>query len=274
MKAYLFDGEEAIETFNPNWVQISKIPTNISRKIPGGKKRSHWVLKEGFVESENLPPMIHDTCDITDEDHLYCNISGCYEQVIINHPESLEDIPFEISIVEEIKGEFKFVEQPFTVTYNLLDTLNTRPAMLQEKPCKLSSQDSYNIIRQHVKENINPKVAKISSDYDFCLTVEKVIPLAVPEAYNYNVNSGTKKKEKLETRYRNTRSVVVLKTAPRRQRDGVYQGYPETPGFQGESYSDMMDNIEKYLTKLIIEINRPYVECEHCQGRGVIWDEV
>jgi hypothetical protein len=101
-----------------------------------------------------------------------------------------ESIPFEITIAEEIDGEFEIVKMEHTPKYNLLDRITTHPVLLQTKPCYLTNEESYKIIRNHVKVNINPKYAKITSDYDFCFTVEKVIELHKTYEYTVNVNAN------------------------------------------------------------------------------------
>lgn len=284
---YLFDSIQPKSTFNPKWIELCCIPTTIKKVVPSSKIRTHWELMDEYTPSNNLPKTINVSYNITDdidqEDYdeedkfkvrsSYQKISGLYKPVYKETEPTVEEILFEIAIIEEFEDEFSFTKKPFTPKYNFLDQLNTHPAILETKPCKLTSVESYKIIREHVLKNINPKVAKISSNFDFCFTVEKVIELCEPEAYQVNVNAMTKKKDKYETRYRNTRQLVIFKTAPNIPRKGVYNGYENysTKEFSGSNYEDMMNNIDIYLTELMNIINQPLSDCPHCKGYGVIF---
>jgi len=55
------------------------------------------------------------------------------------------------------------------VSYDLLDELQLPDILLPLRPSGLTSLQTYKIIRKHVQDNINPKAAIITSDYNFCL---------------------------------------------------------------------------------------------------------
>ena len=57
--------------------------------------------------------------------------------------------------------------------------------------CRLTSQESFDIIRWYIKRNIDPKAAEMTSDYDFCLTVKKLIPLESPKEFKLVSMDGT-----------------------------------------------------------------------------------
>jgi hypothetical protein len=118
------------------------------------------------------------------------------------------------------------------------------------------------IIRNHIKLNIDPKYARITSDYDFCLTVEKVIS---HEPIPYSVVMGTKRRPRNETRYRNSRSIKIFQTSP----EG-YTDYPTQKPINGLNQKDLEEKVDLYLNELMEEINKPFIECEHCNGMGVI----
>ncbi|WP_434786962.1 hypothetical protein [Bacillus velezensis] len=174
-----------------------------------------------------------------------------------------------MNVIEEIDGELKLQSHNFNLNYNLLDRIQTHPMLLETKPCYLSREESYKIIRNHIKANINPKFARITSDYDFCLTVVKVLELCKPQEYVVDLNTMYKRrKPKLEKRFQTKREVEIYNVAPK-----AYQSYPIVEPFSGKDVEDLKGNIKKFLDDLMDKINEPLVECKCCEGRGVILSE-
>jgi hypothetical protein len=264
---YLYDGEKPNKTYHKDWFEFKTIPTKIEKQLPARKINQRYELKNGFQETDLTPKVINKS--YIDEDSDFYEVKGLYDFKYETEEAGFESIPFEITIAEEIDGEFEIVKMEHTPKYNLLDRITTHPVLLQTKPCYLTNEESYKIIRNHVKVNINPKYAKITSDYDFCFTVEKVIELHKTYEYTVNVNANySRRKPKYEKRYNITRTVRVYQVAPK-----TYDGYPIVEPFSGKDYDDLKKNIDEFLHNLMEMINEPVVECEHCKGRGVILNE-
>jgi hypothetical protein len=58
-----------------------------------------------------------------------------------------------------------------------LERMLTPEFALHERPCSITSKQTYDIVRYYVKENIDPKQAEVTSDYDFCFTVKKKVAI-------------------------------------------------------------------------------------------------
>jgi len=116
-------------------------------------------------------------------------------------------------------------------------------------------------LRNYLKLNINPKYARISSDYDFCLSVEKVISHE-PESYTVDVG---KRKPKYETRYRKQRTIKAFETSP----EG-YSSYPTQKSISAKNQKELEEKIDDYLEEVLNEINKPLIQCNCCNGMGVI----
>lgn len=263
----LFDGEKPKTTYKKDWFKLKHEPTKIERELPEKQINRRYELKEGFQETKLTPKTINES--YIDEYSEYYEVKGLYDLKYDTVPTGFEEIPFEINIVEEINGNFEIVKEEFNVKYNLIDRIQTHPVLLPTKPCYLTKEESYKIIRNHVKANINPKYARVTSDYDFCFTVEKVIELYKPQEYEIDINrSYPRRKPKYEKRYKTARSVKIYEVAPKE-----YQKYPVVKPFYGENYEDLKKNINQFLDELMEFINEPVVDCEHCKGRGVILNE-
>jgi len=265
----LFDGSKPKETFVKYWYELPQIPKDIQRTIAPQRINQRYELMEGYPVTEATPKIINES--YIDDESEYYDIRGLYQQKYELTEETFEPVEFEVVILDEIDG-FVPINPKFDLQYGLLDKLQTHPMLLSTKPCELTAAESYKIIRQYVKENIDPRIAEITSDYDFCFTVQKKIKLAQEETYEVDVNnswfSKRKKKPKYETRYRKHRSVEIYEVAPK-----AYDKYPIVTPFSGKDYDDLQDNIEKFLSDLMKDINEPVVECSCCGGTGVILKE-
>jgi hypothetical protein len=147
------------------------------------------------------------------------------------------------------------------------------PALtIHERPCKLTSKQTYDIVREHVKLNINPKVAKITSDYDFCFTVKKIIPIARPYSYEYDARSpwSRRRKPEMKTRWVGDKEIDCFEMT---STEDHYKGYTPIKPFEGKSEDDLKDNIDAYLETLMAYINEPMKECPTCNGVGVLYNK-
>lgn len=290
---YLFDGKYPEMTYNDRWVflkdhfeinkvQIFKPQRNINYRLE---------LKNPELESDAIPFTLEPE-DVMIKDGYswewkkeFEHFESLYTMVSDKQPDKLEDMKFEIVHIFEIDDitnhepfsypavttDYKIREYNITeekIIHQLKDTLIFPELILSDKPCKLSSKDSFDIIRTHVKRHINTKFAEISSDYDFHFSVNKVISLDKPEEYIIDISK--KRKPKYEKRFRNTRKVSVLNIKPKNS-DFRY-GEP-APNFIGKNQTDLKNNIDNYLNDLMETINEPLVDCPHCNGMGVIIED-
>lgn len=273
---YLFDDEKPKPTYRNDWYSISKVPDRVSLIVKPVKINIRYKLYDHIKESEERPTSIKGvekyyssyleeyTC-IPEE---YVHVYEFYTEEHDLSEERYEEIEFKTVLLAEVYN-FEIKRLDYNVKHRLFDEITTHPVLLSTKPCELSKKESYEIIRKYIKQHIDLDYAKITSDYDFCFSVEKIITLSAPEAYttdiNFDIFAKRPKKPKYVTRYRNDRRVKMFEMAPDK-----YNQYPIVKPFRGENYEDLVKNINKYLEELIAEINKPLVDCPHCSGLGVI----
>lgn len=260
----LFDGLKAEESYVKDWFVLSKVPKKVERIISPQRINLRYELREQFTPTEMTPKVICES--YIDEDSKFYNIRGLYELKYDLTEETTEEIPFKITILDELEN-FQPIKEEFKIQYNLIDRLQTHPILLPTKPCSLSCEESYKIIREYVKRHINSEYATITSDYNFCFTVKKRIKLA--ETETWWVNRGTEKRPKYEQRYKKYNEIEIFNVAPK-----PYNNYNVVKPFTGKNYEDLKKNINEYLSKLINFINEPAVECEYCKGTGVVLDKL
>jgi len=291
-----FDGAIPLSTFHPKWVRVNHLPKNIQEWKAQPNINKRWELKDKDLASDKIPLVLlpEDVGEYRDEEYDWHWKEGMdtlrplYEMLSDPAPPALINVPFEIvqridlDDVIDFKGFSYPVKRdgiwdkkttPVTdkdVSHQLLDRILFPEIVLASRPCKLSSRDSYDIVRCHVQNNIDPKYAKITSDYDFCFAVEKLLRYHEPIQYQYDANWAKKRaRPKMVTSYRQHRTMKVFEMTWSPEN---YKGYSPIQGFQGDSHEDLHANIEAYLTALIHEINKPIMDCPTCKGSGVIVD--
>jgi hypothetical protein len=146
-----------------------------------------------------------------------------------------------------------------SLEHQVLDKIIFPAIMIHETPCRLSSKDTYNLVREHIKRNINPKIARVTSDYDFCFEVAKVIGMADAreEKFTPIYHSG-RRKPRVETRLVSTRQVRVFEMTSDKDK---YGDYTVIDGFEGKTEADLKQQIDIYLEELMKYINEPLKDC-------------
>lgn len=255
MSKIKFDNELLVKSFRDSWYKLSKIPLKVSIQEPQQYTNKRYELKAGYPISELTPKIIrYEEMDEDDE------IKGLYTYTYDMIEGKWVDIEFEYELIEQNK--FFEGKPKYSYSNYLIEELTNHPLTLIDKPCFISGKELYKIIREYIKQNINGQYARITSDYDFCLTIQKVIKLA--EAQSYKVDIGTKRKPNLVTKYNKEKKVIVFQSSP----EG-YSSYPVQEGLSASNYEELEQKIQNYLKSLIAEINKPLEECIYCKGSGV-----
>jgi hypothetical protein len=260
---FRFDGISGEKTAERGWLKVGKIPTVIEKRIPKQRISGKFVLKAGFPVTPETPAEIPSMRGYMEDEDDFYDVRGLYDYVSEDSPERWESVGFLLNVYDTEKLDFS--EKKYPVNNYLVDQIAYPSILARTRPCYLTKKETYDIIRRHVKEHIDLKYAKVTSDYDFSFTVHKLIGLNDSIPYQVNVNWGSRRKTKYETRYRTTKELMILNIAPKE-----YQGASVVTPFSGETYDAMVENIDKYLADLMEEINRPVVECPHCKGAGAI----
>lgn len=294
IKKLKFDGRKPKITFHKDWFIVIKAFSKITQEIQQPDinrryelrdKKQFPKLKEVYKEEDALTKIETEDDDYVDKwGKEFAEVKSLYDFKSDRQMPIDEPVEFELTVIGEMKSipgntPFEYeVENPadYGETYNitnndivrnLIDKVVTPPILVHLKSCGLTSHDTYSIVRQYVKQNIDFKVAKITSDYDFCFTVQKVIKLAEDEEYLADISGWKSKKPKYVTKYRTDRKVEIFEMGWSPKCYGVY-----TPieGFIGKNEKDLKKKIDKFLKELIDKINEPLIECPQCKGLGVI----
>lgn len=287
-----FDGKHPGRSFNQDWFVVKKLPTIIEKEVSQPNINGRYELKDSSLCTDKIPLLIKEEEVKKDADYnwvgKYAGLRSLYDYKSDPQPPVREPVEFVVEDNIEVKATIEFYGLSYpvqrgqyrqdgfidltqeNVSYDLLDTLQLPDLLLPLRPAHLTSEQTYKIVRKHVQDNIDPKFAVITSDYDFCFTVKKKIPIERVE-YKVDVNnsifSGKKRKPKIVTRYRDDRQITIFEMtySPKN-----YDRYPPIEPFRGETLKDLKKNIDAYLADLMKEINAPIKDCPCCKGIGVV----
>lgn len=292
LKNFFFDGKKPETTYHPNWIKIPSIPSKIEKEVSQPNINHRYELIDKTLESVKFP-LVFTRERVAEYDDKECywkwkeqfaHLKSLYAEISDPQPNILVDVPFEFNIIMEMDkikeyAGFSYPIQrsrwesdgfiPLTdkeVQHQLLDTILFPDIILPAKESHLTSAQTYKIIRKHIQDNINPKYAHITSDYDFCTTVKKKIPLAQKIPYKKDISRYGARKPKYITDYRETREITIFEMT---YDEANYKGYTPIEGFKGRNIEELKENIENFLSDLMNKINEPVVDCKCCNGLGV-----
>ena len=145
---------------------------------------------------------------------------------------------------------------------------------MHTRPCTLTSQQVYKIVRAHIQNNIDGKVARITSNYDFCFEVQRVVQHKPVEIKREKLTASLKsyRPPRFTTSVSTNKLVKLFSMTWAGAGKGTkgYGDYPIIDGWKADSLQELYDNMQQYLSDLMQEINKPVVECLHCNGTGQV----
>lgn len=296
------NGQVPEETHHPSWKKVkgNKIE---SITVNGGRSYTNrrFQLKDPSVESPSIPLTLseEEACILKEGYEYFIGTDSKYypyrdlytfeqdllppEQVPLGSWESehlgeistIESDKFSTMKLNVLKDDVwthkgcNVLDLSSIVKYEDFELFMTPSLMLHTRPCSLTSKQTYNIIRNYVKENINPKEARVTSDYDFCFTVKKVVHTKpwIKSTEILKTNGKSYKKPKFSKEEISSELVEVFEMT---HDEREYGNYTTISGFTGSNLKDLEQNIKQYLDKLMQTLNTPVKKCEHCSGTGAI----
>lgn len=280
----LFNGKKATETYYKNWYYVEDYPSFIQKLKTGNVTNKRYELKNTSLVSEKLPIVIpYNEKENYDSDVIDSLYSFKYD----NEPDYLEEIQYDIQVICEIdnynfppKMDYRgvhrcnYLDCQYSITnanvhHQMLDKMIFPEVLLHERPCKFTSKQMYDITRQYIIEHIDNSIAKITSNYDFCFEVRKIIPLIEPETITYqNIFARTKReRNKIHTSVKKYEEKTIFAMTNEQER---YKSYVVIPELCASSETELKEKVDMWLEELIELINKPLCQCPQCKGSGYI----
>lgn len=300
---YLLNGKNVESTFTTNWKILkgeSEI-TSIKKKTTTHPETIGYSLIDSSLASENIPQelSLQDVARYYDDDaegwrwSNYSTLRSLYEDVRSEIKVSWEDVDFEVEYLGTLNIDN--VDDPVTTKvmikapdcygwgtkppveksiaslaeYNELTKAIVPDLVIHNQPCSISSPVAYQIVRAHVKNNIDLKNATITSDYDFCFTVKKKVAIK-PVDFKNEIKTARGKSYRPPRYKTGTTTFKELEIFEMTHSKENYRGYTPIAPFQGDNLKELAENVQAYLDELMVYINTPFSECQHCKGTGHI----
>lgn len=253
------DGKLPTATYEPGWYHVPALPTSFQQRTAERSVLSGWDLKQSHI-ALGLPPRIELEDPSPGDDVL----STFYTPTYMTIPSQLEEIQVELHVIAEVEN-WQPVRSDFTPSFSLIDKIAVHPDLLRNCPCSIDSKQLYNIVREHIKSNIDPKVAQMSLEYDSCLRVDKRIKLADTREERVDVSSYRARKPKMVTKHIVQRTSTIFECC-----HTPHQSYPVIKPLWANNQQELQEVLDNYLKELMAKINEPLVDCPHCKGLGVV----
>ena len=278
-----FDGEKAEPTFERNWMKINQFPKTIERDSVARYTNERYELEDKDIASTKLPIVIAKEERENYSDHIIETLYRYKYEMLPLTKEVVDATVLTVlkldeyskpSIAFEAIGKFDYADKTYSITstdlnHQMLDKIIFPEVCLAHRPCSLTSKQVYAITRQYVLSHIDSATAKVTSNYDFCFTVKKIVPKMEPETVTYhNMFARTKKERaKVKTSVKTYTEYEIFAMTNDQDR---HQGYAAIPGMVAKSEAELQEKMDEWLTTLIAVINTPLQECPHCKGTGLL----
>ena len=287
---------------NNGWYHFEGELKDFKKRNPPKKEQTGWKLINPEIASDKIPlalnmEQLKQAWDSDEDEYTY---HGAYASLASLYQADYTELPAEIAPVEvdlvklrdlhienyEAPSEMKIQVQEGNYGDKLqvqdlskvavfadIERMLTPDFLMHTLPCSLTSEQVYKIVRAHILNNIDGKVARVTSNYDFCFTVEKIIETKPYKVKTEKLTSGMR-------RYKPPRFTTATKTTKQQKifemtwkgahHGGGYTGYTCIELWEANSLQELYEYMQQYLKDLMLEINKPVVECQHCNGLGCI----
>lgn len=306
-RTYTFNGniDNFENTYHNSWIFLRDVfeITKVEIKQTGYEIfNERWELVDLPLRIE-LPKVIscEEACEYYDDggDYDFCigneskyyDVRKFYERKYDQKPKPKKEVEFTVRSLGDVsidpKNNYsdmkvslyqkgfvdheKVVNLDSIVEYSELEEMLVPDLEIHNRPCKLSSDNTYKLVRSYIKNNINGRYARVTSDYDFCFTVKKVVKIKpfIKEWEEKKSNGKSYSRPRIHKEEVTNKVITVFEMCPSKP----YNKYTPIKGFEGDNLKDLAENVRLYLDELMYAINQPLTECGCCEGRGVLMQD-
>ena len=287
---------------NNGWYHFEGELKDFKKRNPPKKEQVGWKLINPELASEKIPlalsmEQLKQVWDSDEDEYTYhgayASLASLYQADYTELP--AEIVPVEVELVKlrdlhienyeapsEMKiqvqdgnygGKLQVQDLSKVAVFADIERMLTPDFLLHTRPCSLTSEQVYKIVRAHILNNIDGKAARVTSNYDFCFAVEKIIETKPYEVKTEKLTSGMRsyKPPRFTTATKTTKQQKIFEmTWKGAHHGGGYTGYTCIEPWEANSLQELYEYMQKYLQDLMQEINKPVVECQHCNGLGCI----
>lgn len=263
---FKFDDKLGKPTFSAIWVELDKLPEQVS--VLCDKRDRKYVLQEQFsklnlpatltpYEYINQPEQVQEMYEsVTEREYVEETVIDA-EFVHMGEFDIKDPVKFEYVLSGANKSKTDTIGRD-AIQYDELGMMFMPSIARSNVPCRIAGKDIYRIIRKHIQKNIDSKVARITSDYDFCFRVERVIQLSEPLLTEY-ISANGKKSPVIKTE----RLIPIFEMSPEKK-----DTYTRVDDLVADNEADLKAKIDTLLGNIMKGINKHQAECPCCKGTG------
>ena len=302
-EGYLFNNKK-VNPLSAGWYLFDEQEiSSIQKKVPAKYVQTGWALDvDGEIQGLGLPKTLSlDDLSLSWDDEQECDVyhgkftsvGKLYKPVHEQTKESWDEIPFEVQIIREITidnisnpVEMKVstyrdgygiskteIDLKSVTTWEALESILTPEFLLHERPCSISSENMYKIIRAYINEHLDRSKCKITDDYNFCFAVKRLVKVKpyIVKTEKYKTGFKSYNPPKFINETMTFKEVACFEMTHSGVENGRgYKGYTIIPALKANNLKELSEYLKQYLDDLIADLNSTVVECEHCNGTGHI----
>lgn len=289
------------------WYKTDVELKQFEKRIPGKNIVSHYEIKDARLVNSNMPEIIQIE-DIQvgwddDKDVWYGKYAGLQDYYTKHYKvilESTEIVEIEVEYFQELVIEN--YESPVDMSikclrdsdrygsgvqvdldlskiciYADIERMLTPEFLLHERPCSLTSKQVYRIIRSHVLNNLDRSTVKVTSNYDFCFEVKKVVstPAYTVKAEQLTNRGNSYKPPRFSNKKTDTKNESIFEmTWDGADKGKGYGDYTVIEGWDAPNFKALAYQVKMYLDDLMKVLNSPASECKECRGCGMIFQRL
>ncbi len=256
---------EPLRSFSENWIVFDHLPSHYQKKFPASNKVIGYRLKEGYIASDKAPLNVpSDYFEyLGDDDYKNSDVRGLYDSELELIPDKLEDIQFNIEVIDEDCEPLLKPKYPFISDFPYF--IENHEVVRHKYPCHIEAQELFNLIKQYVKFNL-PEHCKITSDYGFHFCVELIAPIIHEETYQKNISRMNAKKQTYQTVPLRSISFKVIDIGV----PGEKYGKTVIRNLEAKNYTELESKIDNLLEGYKEAMDNKLIVCSHCKGYGFI----
>lgn len=296
----------------PDWyfIEGDQEITSMTKLVYGKPCNPHWVLRDESVAIDGVIP-VQISCEDADEQYSeyehyfgskspYYKYAGLYVRKEDREPNTDEPVEFKAhnnGYLDQTYVDNSCIGKTYTVykddywthqgtkelnlyditEYSELEELIVPELAIHNRPCRLSEENSFRIIRGWLEKNLDKSQYRFASNYKTSIAIDKSVGMEpyVEDEPILKKNGRPYAKPRFN-RIKHTQTwhrVFELRVEKREKEKKRYKKVLVEP-FKGESLQDLKDNIDTYLDQLTKFLKTPLEKCPCCAGSGITKVEI
>jgi len=261
-----FDAER-LTSYDEKWGRFASLPTEAEERVKQRLETTGYKLKPGFAVTEKTPETlpVGSFYDCETDEQSNSDIRGLYTPVVKTFPVEWTPAKIDITVIDMDCAPIGKTKYPYKGKFP--NRIKNHPLVRHKHACYIDGNELFLVIAKAVKANL-PSNCRVTSDYDFSLTVNVDIPISHKETTQVDVSGplATKPKWKTET-LRGVDKPIINICTPGNSYGTVIQS------LDAANYAELETAIDETVQSYIDLMDERPVVCPYCHGYGWLLEE-